>query len=109
MARAISSNIDDRVLHELYAWPFAETIKAGVSAVMTSYNEVNGSAASQNSMLINGILKDELGFQGFVSHFSRVASSRVLSPSSDYVARGQLSRRNLHSLERINGSPFILS
>lgn len=33
---------------------------------MTSYNEVNGSAASQNSKLINGLLKDELGFQGLV-------------------------------------------
>jgi hypothetical protein len=55
--RAISSNIDDRTLHELYLWPFAEGIRAGVGAVMTAYNEVNGSASSQNSMLINGILK----------------------------------------------------
>lgn len=72
-----------RTLHELYLWPFAEGVKAGVGAVMTSYNEVpatsigvcqcpligfqvNSSAASQNSMLMNGLLKDELGFQGFV-------------------------------------------
>lgn len=40
LMRAISSNIDDRTLHELYAWPFAEGIRAGVGAVMTSYNEV---------------------------------------------------------------------
>ncbi|KAH8815723.1 glycoside hydrolase superfamily [Xylogone sp. PMI_703] len=66
LMKAISSNIDDRSLHELYAWPFAESIRAGAGAVMTSYNDVNGSAASQNSMLINGILKDELGFQGIV-------------------------------------------
>jgi beta-glucosidase len=31
---------------------------------MVSYNALNGSACSQNSYLINGILKDELGFQG---------------------------------------------
>ena len=66
LMKAISSNIDDRSLHELYAWPFAEAIRAGAGAVMTSYNDVNGSACSQNSMLINGILKDELGFQGLV-------------------------------------------
>ncbi|OCL04272.1 glycoside hydrolase family 3 protein [Glonium stellatum] len=61
-----SSNIDDRTLHELYLWPFAEGIKAGVGSVMAAYNAVNGSACSQNSYLLNGILKDELGFQGFV-------------------------------------------
>ncbi|KAL3428422.1 beta-glucosidase F [Phlyctema vagabunda] len=66
LMKALSSNIDDRTLHELYAWPFAEGIRAGVGAVMTAYNDVNGSASSQNSMLINGILKDEMGFQGLV-------------------------------------------
>lgn len=62
----ISSNLDDRTLHELYAWPFAEGIRSGVGAAMIAYNAVNGSACSQNSYLINNILKDELGFQGFV-------------------------------------------
>ncbi|KAH8663495.1 glycoside hydrolase superfamily [Tricladium varicosporioides] len=66
LMKAISSNIDDRSLHELYAWPFMDAINAGVGAVMTSYNDVNGSACSQNSKLINGVLKDEFGFQGLV-------------------------------------------
>jgi beta-glucosidase-like glycosyl hydrolase len=66
LMQALSSNIDDRTLHELYSWPFAEAIRAGVGAVMIAYNDVNGSACSQNSMLINGILKDEFGFQGIV-------------------------------------------
>ena len=63
---AISSNIDDRTLHEIYAWPFAESVRAGVASVMCSYNQVNNSYACQNSKLLNGVLKDELGFQGFV-------------------------------------------
>jgi len=62
----IPSNLDDRTLHELYLWPFAEGVRSGVGAVMMGYNAVNGTACSQNSYLINGILKDELGFQGFV-------------------------------------------
>ena len=37
---AISSDIDDRTLHELYLWPFAEAVRAGVGAVMIAYNEV---------------------------------------------------------------------
>lgn len=63
---AISSNIDDRTLHEMYLWPFAESVRAGVASVMCSYNLVNNSFACGNSKLMNGILKDELGFQGFV-------------------------------------------
>lgn len=41
LMKALSANIDDRTLHELYAWPFAEGIRAGVGAVMTSYNDVS--------------------------------------------------------------------
>lgn len=63
---AISSNIDDRALHEIYLWPFADSIRVGVASVMCSYNMLNNSYACGNSKLLNGILKDELGFQGFV-------------------------------------------
>ncbi|KAK3311704.1 glycosyl hydrolase family 3 C-terminal domain-containing protein [Chaetomium strumarium] len=66
LPHAVSANIDDRTLHELYVWPFADAVKAGVASVMCSYNQVNNSYACANSKLLNGILKDELGFQGFV-------------------------------------------
>lgn len=66
LPHSISSNVDDRTLHELYLWPFAESIRVGVASVMCSYNMVNNSYACGNSKLLNGILKDELGFQGFV-------------------------------------------
>ena len=63
---AVSSNIDDRTMHELYLWPFADAVRAGVGAIMCSYNQVNNSYACQNSKMLNNLLKDELGFQGFV-------------------------------------------
>ncbi|KAK5798488.1 hypothetical protein VI817_004778 [Penicillium citrinum] len=80
ITQGYSSNIDDRTLHELYLWPFAEGVRAGVGSVMTAYNDVNSSACSQNSKLLNGVLKDELGFQGFVmtdwlGHYGGVASA----------------------------------
>lgn len=53
-------------LDELYMWPFANAIRAQASAAMCSYNRVNGSYACQNSKLLNGLLKEELGFQGYV-------------------------------------------
>ncbi|KAF7300310.1 Fn3-like domain-containing protein [Mycena chlorophos] len=61
-----SSNIDDKTMHEVYLWPFSEAIKADVGAVMCSYNLINQTQACQNSKVINGFLKQELGFQGFI-------------------------------------------
>ncbi|OTA92458.1 glycoside hydrolase family 3 protein, partial [Hypoxylon sp. CO27-5] len=37
----LSSNIDDRTLHELYLWPFADAVRAGVGSVMCSYTQVS--------------------------------------------------------------------
>ncbi|EPS37355.1 hypothetical protein H072_8969 [Dactylellina haptotyla CBS 200.50] len=64
--QSISSNVDDRTLHEVYAWPFADAVRAGVGSIMCSYNQINNSYGCQNSELMNGILKNELGFPGFV-------------------------------------------
>ncbi|KAL7621031.1 hypothetical protein AAE478_008343 [Parahypoxylon ruwenzoriense] len=66
LPNALSANIDDRTMHELYLWPFGDAIKAGVASVMCSYNMVNNSYACGNSKLLNGLLRDEMGFQGFV-------------------------------------------
>jgi len=63
---SVSSNLDDRTMHELYLWPFYDAVRAGVGSVMASYNRVNNSYASQNSKTMNGLLKTELGFEGFV-------------------------------------------
>jgi beta-glucosidase len=62
----LSENVDDKTLHELYLWPFADAVRAGVGAVMCSYQQLNNSYACQNSYLLNKILKSELGYQGFV-------------------------------------------
>lgn len=61
-----SSNIDDRTMHELYSWPFANAVRAGVSSVMCSYQRINGTYGCENSNTLNGILKEELGFTGYV-------------------------------------------
>ena len=34
---ALSSNVDDRALHEVFIWPFAESIRADVASVMCAY------------------------------------------------------------------------
>ncbi|KAI9350570.1 glycoside hydrolase superfamily [Zopfochytrium polystomum] len=56
---------DLRALYEVYLRPFKACVDAGVGAVMCSYNKVNGTYACQNPQILS-ILKDELGFSGFV-------------------------------------------
>jgi len=45
---SVSSNIDDRTMHELYLWPFANAVHAGVASVMCSYNRLNGSVSAKS-------------------------------------------------------------
>ncbi|KAL2133974.1 hypothetical protein VTI74DRAFT_1277 [Chaetomium olivicolor] len=63
---SLSSNLDDRTMHELYLWPFANAVRAKVASMMCSYQRINGSYGCQNSKTLNGLLKTELGFQGYV-------------------------------------------
>ncbi|KAB5542385.1 glycosyl hydrolase family 3 N terminal domain-containing protein [Coniochaeta sp. 2T2.1] len=58
--------VDDRTMHEVYLWPFADAIRAGVGSVMCSYNKINGSWSCENEWTTNYLLKNELNFQGFV-------------------------------------------
>ena len=58
--------IDDRALHEVYLPHFKAVVDAGVAAVMSAYNSVNGEWAGQNRPLLTAILKEEWGFAGFV-------------------------------------------
>ncbi|KAI0901687.1 glycoside hydrolase family 3 protein [Annulohypoxylon nitens] len=66
ITETVSANIDDKTMHELYLWPFVDAVRSGVGSIMCSYNQVNNSQACQNSKTLNGLLKGELGFQGFV-------------------------------------------
>lgn len=62
-----STWIDDQTLHEIYVAPFAAAVRAGVAAIMCSYNRINGISACGNESTLTGILRDEVGFKGFVT------------------------------------------
>ena len=62
-----STWIDDQTLHEVYVAPFDAAIHAGVAAIMCSYNRVNGISACGNESTLVRILRDEIGFKGFVT------------------------------------------
>ncbi|KAI0532202.1 glycoside hydrolase superfamily [Xylaria digitata] len=64
--QAVSTNIDGKTMHELYVWPFVDALHAGAANIMCSYQRLNNSYSCQNSKVLNGLLKTELNFQGFV-------------------------------------------
>ncbi|RDL40395.1 (Trans)glycosidase [Venustampulla echinocandica] len=89
----MNSVIDDRTLHELYLWPFAEAVRANVASVMCSYNKISGTWVCENGRMMDDILKKELGFKGYVvtdwdAQHSTAASANtgldMTMPGSDY-------------------------
>lgn len=71
-----------QALHELYLAPFADAVASGVSSVMCSYNKVNGPYACGNGALLEGALRGQLGFTGFVT------SDWGATHGAEFLARG---------------------
>lgn len=63
----VSSDMDDRTLHEIYLPAFKMAVQEGkVGAVMNSYNLINGQHATQHDYLNNKVLKGDWGFDGIL-------------------------------------------
>lgn len=58
--------IPEAELRNVYLRPFKAAVNADVATVMSGFNELNGVPTSGNVYTIRNILKDELGFDGFV-------------------------------------------
>ncbi|MEU0479710.1 glycoside hydrolase family 3 C-terminal domain-containing protein [Streptosporangium sp. NPDC006013] len=61
----LDARVDEQVLHELYLAPFEAAVQAGVWAVMSAYNGVNGTTMSESPLLTDP-LKTMWGFDGVV-------------------------------------------
>ena len=59
--------VDERTLREIYLTAFEIAVTEGkAKAIMSSYNQVNGTYANENAHLLTEILRQEWGFDGFV-------------------------------------------
>ncbi|WP_199617388.1 glycoside hydrolase family 3 N-terminal domain-containing protein [Paenibacillus alkalitolerans] len=55
-----------RELHETDLMPFKKAVEAGACSVMTAYNEIDGVPCTSSSYLLNDVLREQWGFDGFV-------------------------------------------
>ena len=64
---AISSEVDERTLREVYLLPFEYCItRAKAWSIMTAYNRLNGTYCAEHPWLLGDILRGEWGFDGYV-------------------------------------------
>ena len=59
-------DMSERWLREFYLPPYKAAVDAGAVTVMASFNELDGVPAHSNAHLMQEILRDEWGFEGFV-------------------------------------------
>lgn len=64
---SFNAEVSDRDLALEYLPPFEAAVKSGASAVMCSYNAVNGEPMCTNKRLIAGTLRTDLKFDGVVA------------------------------------------
>lgn len=57
---------DEQAIRQLHLQGFISAINAGVKSIMVSYSSINGQKMHGSKYWITDVLKDELGFKGFV-------------------------------------------
>ena len=64
---SVNIECDERTLREVYLPHFKKNIEAGAASIMGAYNRFRGDYCCESDHLLNKILRDEWGFEGFTS------------------------------------------
>ncbi len=63
----IDVKVDERTLQEVYFPHFKRCVDAGVASIMSAYNQLNGEYCGHSEYLLNDVLREQWGFEGFVT------------------------------------------
>ncbi len=88
----VDVRVDEQTMHEVELAGFQAAVNAGAGAVMCSYNRVNGDPGCGSAALLNGVLKDEWGFPGWVmSDWNATHSTDAITKGLDQEMPGSVS------------------
>ena len=89
-SESMNVSVDDQSLHEVYVAPFDAAVRSGVASIMCSYNRVNGISACGNEETLKKILRDQIGFKGFVtSDWGATHSVKFINAGLDMEMPGE--------------------
>ena len=87
----IDAIVDEHALRDIYLRPFEIAVKEGKPwTVMSSYNKINGTLASENKWLLKDVLRGEWGFDGFVmtDWWAEENGARQIAAGNDMLMPG---------------------
>jgi len=61
-----NTEVTEEFLREMYLYPYEKALEVPVGSVMPSFSSWNGVKMHANSYLLTDVLKEELGFEGFI-------------------------------------------
>ena len=83
-----NATLTDKDIYEKYLPPYEAAIEQDSMSVMASFNQVNGVHQHVDSLRLTGILKTELGFDGYViADWEGIESSTTPGAAGDYSPR----------------------
>lgn len=90
-----TTDLSERTLREIYLPPFKGAVDANVGSMMTGFNALNGIPATANPWLVEGILRKEWGFKGFI--VSDYQAVEQLIPHGVAATKEEAARKALSS------------
>jgi len=90
--------ITKRKILDVFASPFKKVVDAGCKSIMTAYHTFDGLPCTANSWLLKDLLRDEMGFEGFVitdwDNAGRLMWQQFFSPDMRHAAKTAIEAGN---------------
>lgn len=97
-------DISERTLREIYLPPFQTAVQAGVGSIMGAFNEIGGVPMHASDWLVNGVLRDEWGFDGIViSDYTAVEELQPHGVAANRAAAGILALTAGVDIDMVSG------